>query len=170
MRYLALCSLLLVSCTSETTSNSFDPAAKAEQQAAKERAEDRAAVKAGFAPPAPAPMETVSVDPPKTTVPGSMLPPADREYRYIGRWAANPQLCATGAWRFQTRKLTTAGETSCTFNTVATVPVGYRIEAACEAEGTKSEQTLRMSFDEGDKTMTVRARTLGPATLIYCGE
>lgn len=168
-RTLPLC-LLLMACSSETVPKAFDPEAKAKEQAEKQRAADRAAVKAGFVPDAPEPMKTVSVDPPKTDVPGSMLPPADRQYRYIGRWAASPQLCETGAWRFKTRKLTTAGETSCDFTTVATVPVGYRLESECTAEGAKTTQTLRLSFDEGEKTMTVRARTLGPATLIYCGD
>lgn len=166
---LSLC-LLILSCSNESTPSTFDPEMKAKEQASKERAADRAAVKAGFQPDAPAPIPTLTLDPPKTDAPGAILPPADSEYRYLGRWAATPALCANGAWQFSSRKLTTAGETACDFTSVATVPVGYRLEAVCQSEGTKTEQTLRLSFDDGEKTMTVRGRTLGPATLIYCGE
>lgn len=162
---------LLSACSgSEPIDSTFNAQAKAEQQAANERVADRAAVQAGFQPDQPKPMETVSVDPPKTDTPGSILPRADRQYRYIGRWAATPDLCANGAWRFQTRKLTTAGGTSCELPTIAAVPTGYELSGTCQAEGKKTEQTLKLGFDEGKRAMTVRGKTLGPATLIYCGD
>lgn len=166
---LPLC-LALAACSAETIPENFDPDAKAKEQAAKERAADRAAVRAGFAPEAPAPMKTVSVDPPKTNAPGSILPPGDRQYRYIGRWAATPALCAIGAWRFQTRKLSTAGETSCELPTIAAVPTGYELSGVCQAEGRKTEQTLKLGFDDAKRIMTVRGKTLGPVSLIYCGD
>lgn len=170
MRTLLPLTLVLAGCSAETVPTAFDPDAKAKEQEAKERAADRVAVSAGFAPEAPAPIKTVSVDPPKTDTPGSMLPASDRQYRYIGRWAATPDLCNTGAWRFQTRKLVTAGETSCDFPDVAAVPNGYRLTGICQAEGAKTEQTLQLGFDEAKRAMTVQGRTLGPATLIYCGD
>lgn len=162
--------LAVTACSSQDAPKGFDPEAKAKEQAAKERAADRAAVKAGFVPDAPEPMKTVSVDPPKTDVPGSILPPSDRQYRYIGRWASTASLCETGAWDFKTRKLKTAGATSCDFKTVAAVPTGYRLEAVCRAEGQKTEQTLDLTFNEATRSMSVRGKTLGPAALIYCGD
>lgn len=170
MRIVLSCLLILTACSSEETPKAFDPEAKAKQQAAKERAADRAAVKAGFVPDAPEPMKTVSVDPPKTDAPGSMLPPSDRQYRYIGRWAATAKLCETGAWDFKTRKLKTAGETSCDFKTVAGVPTGYQLEAICRADGQKTEQTINLTFNEDTRSMSVRGKTIGPAALIYCGD
>src|SRR3546814_19250606 len=44
--------------------------------------------------------------------PAGSLPPADAAYRYVGRWAATQQLCATGAWRFHDRRLDTAGRSA----------------------------------------------------------
>lgn len=172
MRRLApvsLC-LIIVACSSETVPSAFDPDAKAKQQAAQERAADRVATDAGFQPNAPAPIRTVDLDAPKTDTPGSMLPPGDRQYRYIGRWAATPARCQGGAWEFKSRKLATAGETSCDFTTVAAVPTGYRLEAMCQAEGMKTAQTLQVAFNDDQRSMTIRGKTLGPATLIYCGD
>lgn len=162
--------LALTACSSQDAPKAFDPEAKAKQQAARERAADRAAVKAGFVPDAPEPMKTVSVDPPKIQVPGSILPPSDRQYRYIGRWAATTKLCGTGAWDFKTRKLKTAGETSCDFKTVAGVPTGFQLEAICRADGQKTEQTINLTFNEDTRSMSVRGKTIGPAALIYCGD
>lgn len=166
---LPLC-LVLAACSAETVPENFDPDAKAKEQAAKERAADQSAVKAGFKPTAPEPLETVSVDPVKASAPGTILPPGDRQYRYIGRWAANAGMCETGAWRFRTRSLETAGETSCDLPTVAAVRTGYELSGVCRAEGKATEQSLLLSFNEDKRTMTVRGKTLGPATLIYCGD
>lgn len=166
---LPLC-LALAACSNEAVPTAFNAQAKADEQAAKQRAADNRAVQAGFKPEAPAPLATVSVDPPKTPAPGAILPASDRQYRYIGRWAAAPALCTSGAWRFQTRKLTTAGETSCEYPTVSALPNGYRLNGFCQAEGVKTDQTLKLSFDEARRTMHVEGKSLGPINLIYCGD
>lgn len=41
--------------------------------------------------------------------------------RFVGRWAANPRLCRDGAWRFEEKKLATAGEVSCEFDRVTQI-------------------------------------------------
>ena len=163
--------LLAAACSREgPIANTFDPEAEAAKQAARERAADQRAVRAGFQPDQPAPLATDRIDPVPIATPGSALPPATDAYRYIGRWAATPVLCRDGAWRFETRRLSTAGETSCKFETVAAVPTGYELPAVCEAEGTKTTQTLKLDFDDGRKVMRVAGKTLGPVDLIYCGS
>jgi hypothetical protein len=172
MRFLsfALPALLIGACSEAgPISNAFDPEAAAKKQAAREQAADQRAVRAGFAPEQPAPIDTARIDPLPIATPGSALPPATDAYRYIGRWAATPVLCRDGAWRFETRKLSTAGETSCKFDTVAAVPTGYELPGVCEAEGAKTQQTLKLDFDEKRKIMRVEGKTLGPVDLIYCG-
>lgn len=170
-RFAAYTVLLLVAgCSSnEAVESAFNAQSKAEEQAARERAADRSAIQAGFQPAQPGPLATVSVDPPKTSAPGATLPGADRQYRYIGRWAATPAMCRDGAWRFQVRKLMTKGA-SCELPTVAAVPSGYVLAGTCRAKGVKSEESLRLRFDERLRTMRVAGRTLGPADLIYCGD
>lgn len=167
---LPLFCLTLAACSAERNPESFDPQAKADEQAAKERVADEKAVSAGFQPNAPEPIQTVSLDPPKTPSPGAILPPGERQYRYLGRWAATPALCARGSWRFESRKLVTAGETSCDLPEVANRPSGYDLTGVCQAEGVKTPQTLNLTFNEANRTMTVRGKTLGPTTLIYCGN
>lgn len=167
---LILPALLLAACNSPSPiANAFDPEAEAAKQAARERAADQRAVRAGFEPDQPAPLATPRIDPVPIATPGSALPPATDTYRYIGRWAATPVLCRGGAWRFETRRLSTAGETSCKFETVAAVPTGFELTGMCEAEGTKTPQTLKLAFDEKRKIMRAEGKTLGPVDLIYCG-
>src|SRR3546814_12765913 len=52
--------------------------------------------------------------------PAGSLPPADAASRYVGRWAATPPLCATGAWRFHARRSDTRVEVSRPFVQLAT--------------------------------------------------
>lgn len=150
-------------------SNTFSADAKAERRMAKQAAADNRALKAGFAPEQPGGLEMPRIDPVAVSAPGAALPPSADQYRYIGRWAASPDLCARHAWRFQTRSLATDGATSCTLPTVAAVPGGYELQGSCKARGTATEQTLKLSFDERRRTMRVAGKSLGPITLIYCG-
>ena len=101
-------------------------------------------------------------------VPGT-LPPADAEYRYAGRWAATQQLCETGAWRFQPKRLDTAGEVSCTFDNVEQVPGGYDIAASCLAEGNRTKDTIELRFAESAQAMLVQSKMWDGVGLTYCG-
>ena len=97
------------------------------------------------------------------------LPPVDAEYRYAGRWAATQQLCDTGAWRFQPKRLDTAGEVSCTFDSVEKVPGGYDIAASCLAEGSRSKDTIALRFAESAQAMLVQSTMWDGVGLTYCG-
>ena len=97
------------------------------------------------------------------------LPPPDTKYRYVGRWAATEQLCASGAWRFAPKRLDTAGEVSCSFDSVAQAPGGYDIQATCTAEAPPQPDTIKLRFAESAQAMLVDSHVLPPAGLIYCG-
>lgn len=139
-------------------------------QQATERLADAKAVGTGFRPAPPAPLETASVDPVTASAPGAILPPTTMQYRYIGRWAATSALCEGGAWTFSTRKLATTGKIDCDLPVVATVPSGYEMQGICKTGGTKTVQTLKLVFDEPAKRLHVSGQTVGPATLLYCGN
>jgi hypothetical protein len=112
--------------------------------------------------------EAAADDENAAVVPG-ILPPADAEYRYAGRWAATQQLCDTGAWRFQPKRLDTAGEVSCTFDNVEKVPGGYDIAASCLAEGNRSKDTIELRFAESAQAMLVQSKMWDGVGLTYCG-
>jgi hypothetical protein len=87
--------------------------------------------------------------------------------RYVGRWASKPELCEHGAWRFEQRRLVTAGEVRCDFSRVAQVADGYDVAAQCLAEGARSTDTVRLRFADG--TMTVTAKMWPGVPLQKCG-
>lgn len=92
----------------------------------------------------------------------------DTPARFVGRWAANPGLCQNGAWRFEEKKLATAGEVSCAFDGIVHVADGYDVTAKCLAEGVTSEEVIALRFPDGGK-MTVESKTFRPITLGRCG-
>ncbi|MGK6319767.1 hypothetical protein [Sphingomonas sp. DT-204] len=115
-------------------------------------------------------------EPPRTTPtasssarPGASLPPANAEYRYVGTWAAKPELCRSGAWRFDQRHLATAGEVSCDFDNVERVAGGYDIAATCYAEAPAVKEGITLRFAESAKAMMVESKIFQPIGLIYCG-
>lgn len=99
-------------------------------------------------------------------------PPADgAPARFVGRWAANPGLCRDGAWRFEEKKLATAGEVSCGFESVTHVANGYDVKATCLAEGITSTEIIALRFpDGGNARMSVESKTFRPITLERCGS
>ncbi|MFZ5746253.1 MAG: hypothetical protein ACOY45_01195 [Pseudomonadota bacterium] len=107
--------------------------------------------------------------PRRPPAPGTALP-APSAARYVGRWAANGELCAGGAWRFTRAHLTTAGEVSCEFGAVTAVRDGYDVQAQCLAEGTRGDETIRLRFSEAAQSMHVASPTFGPVDLIWCGQ
>lgn len=78
---------------------------------------------------------------------------------YVGRWAATPQLCAEGAWRFDTLNVATAGEVSCRFGAVrsegAQGPESYQVDAICFAEGAETRESFTLAMAGRDR-MAVR--------------
>lgn len=102
---------------------------------------------------------------------GEPTAPAAEAARYVGRWAARPELCRDGAWRFEARRVATAGEVTCDFDRVSPTASGYEIEARCTAEGASSPQTftLTMTDPAAPETMTVAGGPWsGATTLALC--
>lgn len=90
-------------------------------------------------------------------------------YRFIGRWAANTDLCQTGAWTFRSDGLATAGEVSCDFDRVGQRPGGYDIEATCMAQAPPEKSVIHLTFAESTGTMRVEGGPFaGPVTLTHC--
>lgn len=120
--------------------------------------------------------------PPKTTAvaqaPSGETPtagpaPAFQPASFVGRWAAQPQLCADGGWVFRTDGVSTAGEVSCTFRKVEPSASGYRIQAACTHEGSVSDGEIGLSLTDPapPQSMTVEGGPWnGPITLQRCPD
>ena len=101
--------------------------------------------------------------------PGKLPPANGVTPRYVGRWAATAQLCASGAWRFYATHLETAGEVSCSYNRVDKVPGGYDLHATCTAEAPPAPDLIKLRFAESAQAMLVDSNTLKSTGLIYCG-
>lgn len=89
--------------------------------------------------------------------------------RFVGKWAATKQLCESGGWRFEEKKLATAGEVSCDFDRVTHVADGYDVEAKCLAESVTSQEVIKLRFAEDDARMRVESKTFRPIELGRCG-
>lgn len=113
--------------------------------------------------PPPAPEKVASAS-------GSTLPTADAAPRYVGTWAAAEIGCGHAAWRFQPRTLSTAGEVSCTFDTVTRTANGYDLAGMCQAQAPPEPHRLKLTFTESAKAMTLEGGPFaGPVSLTYCG-
>lgn len=106
--------------------------------------------------------------PPPPAAAGSTPPVADdapapppEALRYVGRWAAEANLCDDGAWVFSADGLQTAGETTCRFSNVRDIPGGYALDADCNAQGTPSSGEMRLTFAASARAMLVDAPALG---------
>ena len=126
-------------------------------------------------PTAPAsPAATATPTPPSTShpdsgEPGKLPPVGGAAPRYVGRWAASEGLCASGAWRFHATHLETAGEVSCRYDRVDTVPGGYDLHATCTAEAPPAADLIKLRFAESAQAMLVESKTFKSTGLIYCG-
>ena len=100
---------------------------------------------------------------------GQLPPAGGATPRYVGRWAATEQQCASAAWRFHATHLETAGEVSCSYPRVDTVPGGYDLHAACTAEAPPAPDLIKLRFAESAQAMLVESKTLKSTGLIYCG-
>ncbi|WOK36936.1 hypothetical protein [Sphingomonas sp. C3-2] len=114
-------------------------------------------------------VNTATVDANATNMTNATSTPADG-LRFIGRWAAAPNLCTDGAWNFTERGLETAGEVYCEFEHIEAVPEGYDIDAMCTTEGDEQKEQLRLRLGADAKAMKVETkRVLGPVDLAPCG-
>ncbi len=106
---------------------------------------------------------------PEPRAPAASSPAAPA--RYVGRWAARPELCRDGAWRFEAKRVATAGEVACEFEQVSPTASGYEISARCTAEGASTPQTftLTMTDPAAPEAMTVAGGPWsGATTLTRC--
>ena len=89
---------------------------------------------------------------------------------YVGRWAAQPNLCASGAWVFAADRLTTAGEVSCTFSEVERTQAGWEIAARCTAQAPAEDATITLTLTDPapPETMTVSGGPFTSVTLRRC--
>jgi len=89
-------------------------------------------------------------------------------YRFVGQWAAKANACATQAWRFTAKSLSTPAGSQCTFGKVTEVPGGYDIAARCTAEGPPSDDVLKLRFAESAKALLFESKTIADAGLVRC--
>lgn len=90
---------------------------------------------------------------------------------YVGRWAATPELCENGAWEFQARALSTAGEVSCQFDQVTPTASGFDIEARCVAQAPETRHTLTLTLTDPAPPQSMTAAGgpwSGSVTLMRC--
>lgn len=116
----------------------------------------------------PPPVTAAAEVPPETVPPqpAPVGPPA-----YEGRWAVSADLCEKGAWDFRQDGVSTAGEVSCAFREVEPSASGYRIQAACTHEGSRSDSEIGLSITDPAPplSMTVEGGPWnGPITLQRC--
>jgi hypothetical protein len=102
--------------------------------------------------------------------PAGSLPPPQAEPRYVGRWAARPDLCEGGAWRFTVDGAGLEDGPTCHFDSVAEIAGGYRIAATCKQDGKTRQGTATLRFAESARAMLVEnLATLPDTGLVYCG-
>ena len=89
---------------------------------------------------------------------------------FVGRWAAQPSLCAAGPWTFAADRLTTAGEVSCTFRRVERTATGWNVAATCTAQAPAQDATLTLTMTDtaAPETMTVSGGPFQSMTLRRC--
>ncbi len=77
-------------------------------------------------------------------------------------------MCGLGAWDFRADGVSTAGEVSCHFSDVRTVPGGYDIDAACTSEGLATPSQVRLRFDDLSGAMQVDGGPWQTISLVQC--
>jgi hypothetical protein len=107
---------------------------------------------------------------PASEDPVGTLPPAGQGLRFVGRWAAEADLCSTTAWRFTRDSLRTPAGSACAFTKVTPVAGGYDIAATCTAEGPPASDVLEIRFAESARAMLFESDSIADAGLIYCGR
>jgi len=90
--------------------------------------------------------------------------------RFVGKWAANEEMCQAQAWQFTDSTLRTPAGSSCSFNRVTEVDGGYDIQATCTAEGPPTSDTLKLRFEEEAKGMRFESDTVADSSLVFCGR
>jgi len=88
---------------------------------------------------------------------------------YVGRWAANPALCASRAWEFRHDGLSGPSDVACRFEGVAALDDGYEIAALCTSQAPPESRRLSLDFGAGERTMSIQGGPAGDAlSLVRC--
>jgi hypothetical protein len=114
-----------------------------------------------------------SARPPEPAVanaPAAQPPPTPRAPFFVGRWAAEPGLCETGAWVISERELHTAGEVSCRFNRPPQGSGPVEIDATCTAEGPPRTWRLRLAYAQSARALLIENGPFADVGLIRCPE
>jgi len=87
---------------------------------------------------------------------------------FVGTWAANPGLCATGAWEVRADGLSTAGEVSCSWDPAAVqhTAAGWTVDARCTAEG--EETSPRLTFTGDADSLAIAGGPFASVPLVRC--
>jgi hypothetical protein len=90
---------------------------------------------------------------------------------YVGVWAARPELCQGGAWRFERTRLQTAGEVSCDIVDVEPGAGGWALDVSCHAEGAAQPGRLTLTLDSTAERMSVEGGPFAESvTLARCNR
>ena len=103
--------------------------------------------------------------------PGPAGPPVEKTLAmFVGTWAAQPGLCSGGAWEVKPEGLDTAGEISCSWTPgdERSVDGGVAVEAVCHAEGEETRDTLTLSGDHDN--LTISGGPFTPVPLARCND
>ena len=90
--------------------------------------------------------------------------------RFVGRWAAEEELCGRAPWRFTADGLRTPAGALCRFVAVEPVPGGYSIAARCTAQGPERADRLEIRFAESARAMLFDSQSVAAAGLVRCGD
>ena len=87
---------------------------------------------------------------------------------FVGRWAAEENLCQGAAWEITAEKLSTPGHVICKFEQVRETATGYDIDATCTAEAPPAPYTLAVSYAQSAGALLIEGGPFEPVGLITC--
>ena len=87
---------------------------------------------------------------------------------WVGRWAANANLCQGGAWDFTIGGVSTAGEVSCTFERLRDIPGGVEADATCIAQAPPEAHTIRLIYAQPAQALRVEGGPFADIALVRC--
>lgn len=121
-----------------------------------------------------APIETPEAEAPPPTPPpgvGSIMPGSGPQ-TFVGRWAANTAWCANTQGAEGPIEITTMRfegyENSCGIVSISQVSDGYEASLACAAEGTTSDERIRMAVHGEGMRLTWLNRNNAVVSLVRC--
>jgi hypothetical protein len=99
---------------------------------------------------------------------GTAPRPASARRFFVGRWATRQALCKD-PWVITADGLTTPGEVSCRFLSLADTPEGVQAGASCTAEGPPRDWTIHFSYAQSAQALLVEGGPFRDTGLVACG-